>query len=87
MFSCKDSIGVLMNFLDGELSPEEEAHLREHLEGCPPCIDFLKTYKATPSVCRRHLAKKMPPELSSKLTDYLRERIQSKPPKPSKPTT
>lgn len=76
MFSCKDSIGLLMDFLDGEMSPEEEKHLREHLEACPPCVDFLNTYRATPGVCKRHLARKMPAEMSSKLTEYLRARIK-----------
>ena len=76
MFSCKDSVNLLMDFLDGEMKPEDEAHLQEHLSGCPPCVDFLKTYRATPSLCRRALAKQMPQELSAKLTDFLRAKIK-----------
>ncbi len=76
MFSCKDSVSLLMNFLDGEMSADEESHLREHLSGCPPCVDFLKTYRATPTLCKRALARQMPEELSGKLTEYLRQRIK-----------
>jgi anti-sigma factor (TIGR02949 family) len=76
MFSCKDSVNLLMDFLDGEMSPEEEAHLKEHLSACPPCMDFLKTYRATPGLCKRALAKQMPQELSSKLTEFLRAKIK-----------
>ena len=76
MFSCKDSISQLVDFLDGDLSPEEEAHLREHLSGCPPCVDFLKTYRATPALCKRALVRTMPQELSGKLTEFLRTRIK-----------
>jgi anti-sigma factor RsiW len=65
-----------MNFLDGEMSADEESHLREHLSGCPPCVDFLKTYRATPTLCKRALARQMPEELSGKLTEYLRQRIK-----------
>jgi anti-sigma factor RsiW len=77
MYTCKDSISLLLNFLDGELSSEETQHLREHLQGCAPCVDFLRTYRATPGLCRKALAQKMPQEVSAKLTDFLRARIKS----------
>ncbi|SET76533.1 anti-sigma factor family protein [Stigmatella erecta] len=77
MYTCKDSINLLMNFLDGELSQEETQHLREHLQGCSPCVDFLRTYRATPGLCKRALAARMPQEVSAKLTEYLRSKIKS----------
>ncbi|SEM28020.1 Putative zinc-finger [Stigmatella aurantiaca] len=77
MYTCKDSINLLMNFLDGELSQEETQHLREHLQGCSPCVDFLRTYRATPGLCKRALAARMPQEVSEKLTEYLRSKIKS----------
>lgn len=76
MFSCKDSINLLMDFLDGEMAPEEEAHLQEHLSGCPPCVDFLRTYRATPGLCKRALAKQMPKEVSESLTEFLRSKCK-----------
>ena len=75
MFTCKESVDLLMNFLDGTLAPEEEAHLREHFEACPPCVDFLRTYRATPSLCKRALAKQMPSEVSEKLKDFLKAKL------------
>jgi anti-sigma factor (TIGR02949 family) len=77
MYTCKDAINLLLEFLDGEMPPEESQHLREHLSGCAPCVDFLRTYKATPGLCRRALAQKMPQEVSARLTEYLRSRIKS----------
>ncbi|MDC0710590.1 anti-sigma factor [Stigmatella sp. ncwal1] len=77
MYTCKDSINLLLNFLDGELSQEETQHLREHLQGCSPCVDFLRTYRATPGLCKRALASRMPQEVSAKLTEYLRSKIKS----------
>jgi len=76
MFSCKDSVNLLMDFLDGEMAPEDEAHLKEHLSGCPPCVDFMRTYRATPGLCKRALARKMPSEMSDKLTQFLRAKIK-----------
>jgi anti-sigma factor RsiW len=77
MYTCKDAISLLLDFIDGEMPPEEARHLREHLSGCAPCIDFLRTYKATPGLCRRALAQRMPEEVSTKLTEFLRARIKS----------
>jgi hypothetical protein len=77
MFDCKDSINLLVDFLDGTMEPEQEKLLIEHLGGCPPCVDFVKTYRATPSLCKRALAKKMPPELSAKLREFLQRKITS----------
>jgi anti-sigma factor (TIGR02949 family) len=79
MYNCKDSINLLQHFLDGELSQEDTQHLREHLQGCTPCVDFLRTYRATPGLCRRALAHKMPQELSTKLTEFLRSKIKPPP--------
>jgi len=77
MYTCKDSINLLLDFLDGELTPEDTQHLREHLQGCSPCVDFLRTYRATPGLCKRALAQKMPQEMSTKLTEFLRSKIKS----------
>jgi anti-sigma factor (TIGR02949 family) len=77
MYTCKDSINLLLDFLDGELSPEDAQHLKEHLHGCAPCVDFLRTYRATPGLCKRAMAQTMPQELSSKLTEFLRSKIKS----------
>ena len=76
MFSCKDSIHLLMDFLEGEMSPELARELEQHLAGCPPCVDFLHTYRRTPGMCRRALAARMPEELSAKLTEFLRTHIR-----------
>jgi anti-sigma factor RsiW len=77
MYNCKDSINLLLEFLDGEMSAEEAQHVKEHLRGCSPCLDFLRTYRATPGLCKKALAAKMPKEVSEKLTEYLRSKIKS----------
>ena len=76
MHTCKDSIDKMLAFLDGEISPEEEEHLQAHLEGCPPCLDFLKTYRATPKLCKQALGEKMPAALADRLTLFLRQRCK-----------
>ena len=77
MYNCKDSINLLMDYLDGDMEPEEAQHLREHLRGCAPCVDFLRTYKATPGLCKKAMAQRMPQEVAEKLTEFLRSKIKS----------
>jgi anti-sigma factor (TIGR02949 family) len=75
MYSCKDSIHLLADFLDDELRPDLRASLEEHLAGCPPCLEFIRSYKATSGICKKALAASMPEELSARLHDFLRHRV------------
>ena len=36
---CSDVVREVYLFLDGQLSPEEQAHVRRHLEACSPCFE------------------------------------------------
>ena len=73
--TCKDSVELLLEYLDGELTPELRSKLEAHLGGCTPCEDFLKSYSATPAICRKALARDVPREVAAKLTDFLRREM------------
>lgn len=45
--TCRDIIEFLMDYLAGEISPEERNIFEEHLKICPPCVAYLKTYQDT----------------------------------------
>jgi anti-sigma factor RsiW len=74
MFTCKESVDLLQKFLDGELAEEETRYLEEHFAACPPCIDFLRTYKATSGLCRKALSHRMPEEMADQLKQFLRKK-------------
>ena len=76
MHTCKDAIDLLLSYLDGEMTAEVKAKLEEHLGSCNPCVEFLQSYKDTPSVCRKALETKMPSELANNLTDFLRSKFK-----------
>ena len=79
MTTCRESIDLLLEYLDGGLSDDMRAKLDEHFGGCQPCEEFLRSYRATPKVCQKAMAvKKMPGEVAAKLTDFLRNEIQKK---------
>lgn len=73
MSTCKDAIDLMLEYLDGGLPPDIKGKLEEHLGGCSPCDEFLATYKATPTLCRKALQKQMPEKLAARLMDFLRE--------------
>ncbi len=38
MADCEETLRELEMFLDGEMSPDELAHIRGHIEGCMDCL-------------------------------------------------
>jgi len=66
--NCRECVEHLYAYLDRELTPELEAEVRDHLEGCEPCDEqydfeemFLKFVRAK---CR---AENAPPELKKRI--------------------
>ncbi len=45
--TCRDFIEFLMDYLAGDLSPEERALFDAHLAMCPACRAYLQTYQET----------------------------------------
>ncbi len=54
--TCRELADFLMAYLDGELADGERSVFEEHLQLCPPCVDYLESYracvKAGREVCR-----------------------------------
>lgn len=77
--TCKDSVELLLEYLDGKLTADLRAKLEAHLGGCTPCEDFWKSYSATPALCRKALAREIPQEVATKLTEFLRKEMGKAP--------
>jgi anti-sigma factor RsiW len=72
---CKDCVDLLGEYIEGSLTPERTKALEDHLSSCPPCITFVRTYRATRKLCRYKLAAEMPRELMSSLASFLDKHI------------
>ena len=45
--TCRELIDFLMDYLDGELPATQARHFDEHLGLCPPCAEYLASYRET----------------------------------------
>jgi anti-sigma factor RsiW len=75
---CQDCVDLLADYLDGSLPDEKKTAFEEHLSYCPPCITFVRTYKATTRVCREKMFTAMPEEVGSRLHDFLQKNLAHK---------
>lgn len=79
--TCEECIEVLGDYLDGSMDRATHSAFEAHFSDCPPCLDFLHTYKATILVSQRALIDTpIPAEVQSRLRSFLRERCQGKKP-------
>ena len=73
--TCRDTIAVLDDYLDGVLAPEDVAALERHLAGCVPCRAYLATYRRTRALGAQAVRLEMPDEMRTRLRQFLRERL------------
>ena len=45
--TCKQLIDFIGDYLSGELPPAELKEFERHLAVCPPCVNYLKSYRDT----------------------------------------
>jgi anti-sigma factor RsiW len=75
MITCRELAELLIDYVSGELSPEQRQRLDHHLLMCPPCVTYLETYKVTITLTRRLPDVPLPPMLAEKLRKLLAEEI------------
>ena len=62
--SCKEFFEFMMAYCDQELSAAVREKFAEHMKLCPPCGDYLDSYKDSVKLsracCHEHAAEKVP---------------------------
>jgi anti-sigma factor RsiW len=69
---------LLVDYVDGQLPDEVKTKLESHFHDCQPCEDFLATYRATTSVCRKALERSMPESVAARLHAFIRGELCGK---------
>lgn len=70
---CRQIVKLLADYLDGSLDPSTARSLQAHLDGCPPCIAFVNTYRGTVKAARVLPEADIPSELKDRLVSFLRQ--------------
>ena len=78
MISCKEIVDLAFDYLLRELDPKRSRRLEKHLERCPSCINFLRTYARVPALTRDILCSQMPDDLKSSLSEFLKSELCGK---------
>ena len=68
---CSECVDLLADYVDGALPPDQARQLEWHLQGCPPCVAFVKTYKGTVDAARNLRQTTLPTELRDRLIAFL----------------
>lgn len=77
VLKCKECFDLLIDYLDENLDPEIQTRLDEHFAACPPCLNFLESYRTCSEMAQqlRDQLVEIPQELEGRLKAFLREEV------------
>jgi anti-sigma factor RsiW len=74
---CRQIAELLDDYIDGTLPSHTRALIDFHIDGCQPCVAFVKTYRGTIGAARKLGEIPIPPELKQRLLTVLRRQRSS----------
>ena len=75
--TCRDVIGLLLDYLEEALDPDTVAAFEHHLHDCAPCRAYLKTYDRSRRLVGEVGRVEMPDEMKDRLRQLLLGRLGS----------
>jgi mycothiol system anti-sigma-R factor len=69
--ACSAALERLWNYIDKELTPEDEDELRDHLGGCPPCLAEYSIDVVLKKLVRRSCQEEAPAQLRVRIQQTL----------------
>jgi len=72
-FDCNETIERLYHYLDGELTDERRAEIKDHLDECSPCLDAFDFEAELRSVVANRCKDHVPDALRQRVRDALLE--------------
>lgn len=74
--TCNQIANLVLAYLNGQLSPRVKRDFEQHLDICPDCVSFLKTYKRTVAATGSVDPVAMPAKVRNNILSFLRKRIR-----------
>lgn len=73
--SCRKLIlEYLLDYESGAMPETERAELQKHFEDCPPCGDFLESYRVTGKTLRMLKPSEVPSDLARAVVAFVKSR-------------
>lgn len=69
--NCDDAVHELYHFLDGELTDDRRATIRQHLDDCPPCFEAFDFEAELRMVIARKCQDSVPESLLQRIADAI----------------
>jgi mycothiol system anti-sigma-R factor len=73
MPDCNETLREIYEYLDGELTNDEKAKLRHHLEECQPCFEAFDFEAELREVIRKRCTESVPDSLRDKVRQALEQ--------------
>ena len=73
--NCEELIGVILEYLEGEMTLRDVEEFEKHLEACAPCRAYLATYRKTKAMAADAGRVEMPEEMKGRLREFLLHRL------------
>lgn len=75
--NCKDCLDLLIDYLEDNLDSETQQKLDQHFSTCPPCLNFLESYRDCSKMAQqlRDQQVEIPEELENRLKSFLQEHM------------
>ena len=76
-FNCEQCVDLLVDYLDEALDEQTQQQLTKHLAACPPCVNFLQTYKKSTALTSKLRDRKadIPTEVQERIRSFLHQEI------------
>ncbi|WP_425956376.1 mycothiol system anti-sigma-R factor [Xylanimonas sp. McL0601] len=68
---CEHALVHLSEFLDSEMTPDDEQRMRDHLAHCSPCLAELSAEELVKKLVRRSCAERAPESLRARIHTQL----------------
>ncbi len=71
---CRDIGKLLFDYVEGALPAATAKALEAHLGHCPPCEDYIASYRKAVELGKKTPCEDIPEEVSQRLRDFLSKR-------------
>ena len=68
----------LIEYEDGSMAEADRLELEQHFHSCPPCVVFLKSYRATGRTLKMLKPRDIPKNLAEAVIKFVRARCDKK---------